>query len=68
MNLIIAAVLTGAGGAFTPCTLGVNLAMIHLFAKDNITQKIELILTGETSLEDVEQELLVIGYVTERLG
>ena len=31
MGLLITAILTGIGGAFTPCTLGVNLVNGQLF-------------------------------------
>lgn len=32
MELIVTAVVTGLGGAFTPCTLGVNLFMVQFLA------------------------------------
>ena len=32
MSLLITVILTGLGGAFTPCTLGVNLVMINQLA------------------------------------
>lgn len=33
-GLFITAILTGLGGAFTPCTLGINMVMInHLSGK-----------------------------------
>ena len=40
MNLIIMALITGAGGSFTPCTLGVNLAVAHRFTKDTKARRI----------------------------
>ncbi len=41
MSLIIMALITGAGGSFTPCTLGVNLAIAHRFTKDTKAQRIK---------------------------
>lgn len=32
MGLLMTAILTGIGGAFTPCTLGVNLTMVNYLA------------------------------------
>ncbi len=39
-GLFITALLTGLGGAFTPCTLGVNLVMVNYFSGKSKKQRL----------------------------
>lgn len=39
-GLFITTILTGLGGAFTPCTLGVNLVMINYLTDKSKTQRV----------------------------
>lgn len=41
MGLFITAILTGAGGSFTPCTLGVNLVMVNQLTKEPRAQRVK---------------------------
>lgn len=39
-RIVFTAILTGLGGAFTPCTLGVNLIMIKYLSGKSRTQRL----------------------------
>ena len=41
MGLLITAILTGIGGAFTPCTLGVNLVMVNYLTDKTRAQRLK---------------------------
>ena len=65
MGLFIAAILAGAGGSFTPCTLGVNLVMVNQLTKEPRAQRVKSWIQFAVSRAAL---LAAIGLVIGLLG